>query len=45
MNLIIRKATIIDPKSPYHNKTVDVKITDGIIEEIGVSLLNIDTHE
>ena len=45
MNLIIRQATIIDPKSPFHNQTVDVKITSGIIEEIGVSLLNIDTHE
>lgn len=45
MNLIIRKAKIIDPKSPYHNQIVDVKITNGITEEIGVSLLNIDTHE
>ncbi|WP_396158006.1 dihydroorotase family protein [Flavobacterium sp.] len=45
MNLIIRKATIVDPKSPYHNQTVDIKITNGIIEEIGVSILNIDTHE
>ncbi len=45
MNLIIRKAKIIDPKSPYHNQTVDVKITKGIIEEIGVSLLNIDNHQ
>ncbi|HNP33192.1 MAG TPA: dihydroorotase [Flavobacterium sp.] len=45
MNLIIRKATIVDPKSPYHNQTVDVKITKGIIEEIGTSLLNIDNHQ
>ncbi|UPT70683.1 MAG: dihydroorotase [Flavobacterium sp. JAD_PAG50586_2] len=45
MNLIIRQATIVDPKSPFHNQTVDVKITKGIIEEIGVSLLNIDNHE
>lgn len=45
MNLIIRKATIVDPKSPFHNQTVDVKITKGIIEEIGVSLLNIDNHQ
>ncbi len=45
MNLIIRKAKIVDPKSPFHNQTVDVKITNGMIEEIGVSLLNIDTHE
>jgi dihydroorotase len=45
MNLIIRKAKIVDPKSPFHNQTVDVKITKGIIEEIGVSLLNIDNHQ
>ena len=45
MNLIIRKATIVDPKSPFHNRTVDLKITKGIIEEIGVSLLNIDNHQ
>lgn len=45
MNLIIRKAKIVDPKSPFHNQTVDVKITDGIIEEIGISLLNVDSHQ
>jgi dihydroorotase len=45
MNLIIRKATIVDPESPFHNQTVDVKITNGIIEEIGISLLNIENHE
>jgi dihydroorotase len=45
MNLIIRKAKIVDIKSPFHNQTVDVKITKGIIEEIGVSLLNIDNHQ
>lgn len=45
MNLIIRKAKIVDPQSPFHNQTVDVKITEGIIEEIGASILNIDTHQ
>lgn len=44
MNLIIRKAKIVDPKSPFHNQTVDVKITQGIIEKIGVSIPNSDTH-
>jgi len=38
MNLILRKATIIDPESPFHNQTVDIKITNGIFEKIGVSL-------
>ncbi len=45
MNLIIRKVKIIDPQSPFHNKIVDVKITKGIIEEIGASILNIDKHK
>ncbi|MFN3968854.1 dihydroorotase [Flavobacterium sp.] len=45
MNLIIRKAKIVDPQSPYHHQTVDVKITKGIIEEIGVSIPNSDTHQ
>lgn len=45
MNLILRKATIIDPKSPFHNQTVDVKITNGIIEKIGVSLPENETHQ
>ncbi len=45
MNLILRKATIIDPKSPFHNKTVDVKITNGIFEKIGVSLPKSETHQ
>ncbi len=44
MNLILRKATIIDPQSPFHNQTVDVKITNGIFEKIGVSLPKSETH-
>jgi dihydroorotase len=45
MNLILRKATIIDPESPFHNKTVDVKITNGIFDKIGTSLPKSDTHQ
>jgi dihydroorotase len=45
MNLIIRKATIIDPQSPFHNQTVDLKITEGVIEKIGVSIPNTDTYQ
>jgi dihydroorotase len=45
MNLILRKATIIDPQSPLHNQTVDVKITNGVFEKIGVSLAKSDTHQ
>lgn len=42
MKIIIRSAKIIDSKSPFHNKTVDLLIADGIIEKIGTSILDID---
>ena len=45
MNLIIRKATIVDPQSPFHNQTVDLKITNGIFEKIEVSLPKSEAHE
>ncbi|MET0759632.1 MAG: dihydroorotase [Flavobacterium sp.] len=40
MNLIIREAKIIDPKSPFHNQIVDVQIGNKTIEKIGSNLLN-----
>jgi dihydroorotase (multifunctional complex type) len=46
MKIIIRNAKIIDPDSSYHDQTVDLLISDGIIEKIGTSLLDIeDTTE
>lgn len=45
MNLVIRKAKIIDPKSPFHNQTVDVKITNGVIEDIGASVTNTANYQ
>lgn len=45
MNLILRKAKIIDPQSPFHNQIVDLKITNGVFEKIGTSLAKSDTHE
>jgi dihydroorotase len=38
MKLIIRNTKIIDAKSPYHNKIVDVKITNGTFEKIAQNL-------
>jgi len=32
MKIIIREAKIIDPKSPFHNQVVDVKINNEIID-------------
>ena len=43
MNLIIREAKIIDPKSPYHNQIVDLQIENGMIKKIGSKLAN-STH-
>ena len=45
MNLILRKATIVDPQSPFHNQTVDVKITNGNFEKIGTSVPKSDSHQ
>ena len=38
MKIIIREAKIIDPKSPFHNQVVDVKINHTIIEKIEKNL-------
>lgn len=45
MNLIIREAKIIDSKSPFHNQIVDVIITNGLIEKIGVQLSNSNGYD
>ncbi len=45
MKTIIRNATIIDPKSPFHTKTVDILIADGCITKIGIALPNPDNFE
>lgn len=42
MNIIIRQAKIIDPKSPYHNEIADLKIESGVITKIGKKLQNPD---
>lgn len=38
MNVLIKNAHILDVSSPFNGKVVDVKITDGIISEIGNNL-------
>ena len=45
MNVILRNAIVVDPKSEFHNQTVDVKITDGIFEKIGTSLDKAASHK
>jgi dihydroorotase len=38
MNLLITSATIIDPNSPFHQKTADILIEDGIITKIAQTI-------
>ena len=45
MKFIIREAKIIDSKSPFHNKTVDILIVDGFIKKIGTSIPNLENAE
>jgi dihydroorotase len=45
MNVILRKAKIIDPKSTYHNQIMDVEIADGIFKNIGKNIENKDNVE
>ena len=45
MNLIIRSAKIIDPKSPFHNQIVDLQISNGVIEKIDSKLSNSQNYD
>ncbi|WP_109434877.1 dihydroorotase family protein [Aquimarina sp. AU119] len=38
MNFLLKAATIIDPASPFHNKTVDILIENGIIADINAAI-------
>jgi len=38
MNALIKSATIIDSKSTHHGKTLDVRVKNGTIVEIGTNL-------
>ncbi|WP_111306799.1 dihydroorotase [Confluentibacter sediminis] len=40
MNTLIKSATIIDPKSEFHNSTQDLLIENGVITNIGNNLKN-----
>lgn len=45
MNVIIRQAKIVDPKSAFHNQIVDVKINNGVFEKIAPTLPKEDGFE
>ena len=38
MKILLKNATIIDPKGAFHLQQVDLYICNGIIEEIGPNL-------
>jgi len=40
MNLLIKSATILDQSSPYHNKTKDILIENGVITKIDNTIAN-----
>jgi dihydroorotase len=40
MNILIKSATILDKTSPYHNKTKDILIENGVIIEINDGIKN-----
>ncbi len=45
MNFLLKAATVIDPQSPFHNKTVDILIENGIIAEINATIKASSTIE
>jgi dihydroorotase len=40
MNALVKSATIVDPKSDFHNKTVDILIEKGVITSISKRISN-----
>ncbi len=45
MNFLLKAATVIDPTSPFHNKTVDILIENGIISDINTSIKTKEGYE
>jgi dihydroorotase len=45
MNVLIKSAIIIDPKSDFHNKKVDILIEKGIISNIANQIKNTNNHK
>ncbi|MEW7292996.1 dihydroorotase [Aquimarina sp. 2304DJ70-9] len=38
MNFLLKAARVIDPKSPFHHKTVDILVENGTITDINTSI-------
>ncbi|MEQ9424786.1 MAG: dihydroorotase [Cyclobacteriaceae bacterium] len=41
MNLTFRSATLLDPRSKFHNKQADISIKNGVIDQIGKNVKTI----
>ncbi|NRA93323.1 MAG: dihydroorotase, partial [Psychroserpens sp.] len=40
MNVLLKSATVVDPKSDFHNQTVDILIEKGVISKISKRISN-----
>lgn len=45
MNVLVKSATVVDPKSDFHNQTVDILIEKGIISQISKRLKNPNNYK
>ena len=45
MNALLKSATIIDPKSEFHNTTQDILIENGIITQVSQSIKNPNSYK
>src|SRR5210317_1599738 len=45
MNVLIKSATIVDPKSDFHNQTLDILIEKGVIKQIAKRISNSNNYK
>ena len=45
MNVLVKSAVIVDPKSDFHNQTVDILIEKGIISQISNQIKNTNNYQ
>ena len=45
MNALLKSATIIDPKSEFHNTTQDILIENGIITKVAQNIKNTNGYK
>lgn len=45
MNVLLKSATVVDPKSDFHNQTVDILIEKGVITNIANHIENLKNYK